>query len=122
MSLTYSIENIWANVKWNETAFCWSFGIRTQNSSNQFYITKNGKNSSSFILDADIGSGAEFILDDLHGRPATAPNIILTKFKLEKGNKATDWTPAPEDKADQSIIDNWAKDSIVSGETGIRNY
>lgn len=40
-------------------------------------------------------------------------------WKLELGNKATDWTPAPEDKADQSIIDNWAKDSIVNGETVI---
>lgn len=40
-------------------------------------------------------------------------------IKIEKGNKATDWTPAPEDKADQSIIDNWAKDSIVNGETVI---
>ena len=41
------------------------------------------------------------------------------KYKLEKGNKATDWTPAPEDKANQSIIDNWAKDSVVNGETVI---
>ena len=41
------------------------------------------------------------------------------KYKLEKGNKATDWTPAPEDKANQSIIYNWAKDSIVGGETTI---
>ena len=40
-------------------------------------------------------------------------------FKVELGNKATDWTPAPEDKADQSIIDNWAKDSVVNGETVI---
>lgn len=40
-------------------------------------------------------------------------------IKLEIGNKATDWTPAPEDKANQSIIDNWAKDSIVDGETVI---
>lgn len=41
------------------------------------------------------------------------------KYKLEKGNKATDWSPAPEDKANQSIIDNWAKDSVVNGETVI---
>lgn len=40
-------------------------------------------------------------------------------WKLELGNKATDWTPAPEDKANQSIIDNWAKDSVVNGETVI---
>lgn len=43
----------------------------------------------------------------------------IRNIKLEEGNKATDWTPAPEDKADQSIIDNWAKDSVVNGETVI---
>lgn len=26
-----------------------------------------------------------------------APNIFQEKYKIEKGNKATDWTPAPED-------------------------
>lgn len=46
-------------------------------------------------------------------------NVHLKWYKLEIGNKATDWTPAPEDKADQSIIDNWAKDSVVNGETVI---
>lgn len=45
--------------------------------------------------------------------------IYIKKPKLEKGNKATDWSPAPEDKANQSIIDNWAKDSVVNGETVI---
>lgn len=29
-------------------------------------------------------------------------SIFIKKIKLEKGNKATDWTPAPEDKADVS--------------------
>lgn len=43
----------------------------------------------------------------------------LGRPKLELGNKATDWTPAPEDKANQSIIDNWAKDATVNGETTI---
>ena len=41
----------------------------------------------------------------------------VTKLKLENGNKATDWSPAPEDKVNQSIINNWAKDSVVDGET-----
>ena len=40
-------------------------------------------------------------------------------LKLELGNKATDWTPAPEDKANQSIIDNWSKDDVVGDETTI---
>lgn len=31
--------------------------------------------------------------------------IRFTKFKLEKGNKATDWTPAPED-VDETIINS----------------
>ena len=39
--------------------------------------------------------------------------------KLEFGNKATDWTPAPEDKANQSIIDNWTSDAVVNGTTTI---
>lgn len=41
------------------------------------------------------------------------------KMKLEKGTKATDWTPAPEDKADQAIIDNWTSDAIKDGVTKI---
>lgn len=45
--------------------------------------------------------------------------VFIKKIKLELGNKNTDWTPAPEDKANQSVIDNWTKDSIVGGETTI---
>lgn len=43
----------------------------------------------------------------------------ISSPKAEFGNKATGWTPAPEDKANQSIIDNWSKDDIVDGETVI---
>lgn len=45
--------------------------------------------------------------------------IYLSAPKFELGNKATDWTPALEDAASQSIIDNWAKDATVNGETTI---
>lgn len=41
-------------------------------------------------------------------------------LKLEKGNKVTDWTPSPDDKANQSIIDSWSKaGNIVEGVTTI---
>lgn len=40
-------------------------------------------------------------------------------IKFEKGSVATDWTPAPEDKADQAIIDNWTSDAIKDGVTKI---
>lgn len=75
----------------------WSFGVRAQSSAWRLYINKNGKNFATGVLDADINADTDFILDDYENRPSTAPNIILTNFKLEYGNKATDWTPAPED-------------------------
>ncbi len=54
------------------------------------------------------------------GISANTTKIDVTiRIKVEEGNMATAWTPAPEDKADQSIIDNWAKDSVVNGETVI---
>lgn len=56
---------------------------------------------------------------DIHSDNSTEYSYKYWDFKAERGNKATDWTPAPEDKADQSIIDNWAKDSVVNGETVI---
>lgn len=68
----------------------WSFGVRTQSSAWQLYINKNGKNFATGVLDADVDADTDFILDDMNGRPLTAPNIILTNFKLEKGNRATD--------------------------------
>lgn len=97
----------------------WSFGVTAQAATWQLYINKNGRCYATGTPNNDILPGTEFIIDDLKGRPSTVSNIILSNFKLEKGNKATDWTPAPEDKANQSVIDNWAKDSIVGGETTI---
>ena len=50
---------------------------------------------------------------------STMTNIYFSYLKLEKGNTPTDWTPAPEDKVNQSIIDNWTSDAIVNGTTTI---
>lgn len=75
----------------------WSFGVRAQSSAWRLYINKNGKIFATGVLDADVNADTDFLLDDCENRPPTAPNIILTNFKIEKGNKATDWTPAPED-------------------------
>ncbi len=48
----------------------------------------NEENSTGFLLLDDVNSAST--------RPEGA-DILMSKFKLEKGNKATDWTPAPED-------------------------
>ena len=74
----------------------WSFGINNQLASFKFYITKNGRNFATGQMASTIGADADFIIDDYSNRPSGAQNIILSNFKLEKGNKATDWTPAPE--------------------------
>lgn len=54
-----------------------------------------------------------------NSRPGQKSICWISSPKAEFGNKPTAWTPAPEDKANQSIIDNWAKDSVVNGETVI---
>lgn len=54
-----------------------------------------------------------------YSSPGKKSVFWISSPKAEFGNKATGWTPAPEDKANQSIIDNWSKDDIVDGETVI---
>lgn len=80
----------------------WSFGVTAQNATWQLHINKNGRCYATGTPNEDRLPGIEFIIDDLTGRLSTAPNIILSNFKLEIGNKATDWTPAPED-VDEAI-------------------
>lgn len=79
----------------------WSFGVKLQASPFRFYITKNGRISATGQLVDSVGADADLLIDDYGDRPSGAQNIILSNFKLEKGNKATDWIPAPEDTQTQ---------------------
>lgn len=88
----------------------WSFGVTAQNATWQLHINKNGRCYATGTPNEDRLSGIEFIIDDLTGRLSTAPNIILSNFKLEIGNKATDWTPAPEDQ------EQYVNDKIAASE------
>lgn len=53
---------------------------------------------------------------------STAYNVYFTELKLEKGNKATDWTPAPEDNEinGQNLVSNlptnWEQGGINGGQ------
>ena len=54
-------------------------------------------------------------------RTQAGKNITITKAKLEKGNKSTDWTPAPEDQ-----VSNWAETdsnnlSFIKGKEIVNN-
>lgn len=78
-------------------------------------IDKDGFYSMTFTMPSNENS----ITFDDSSRVNLKGDITFYDLKLEKGNRATDFTVAPEDKANQSIIDNWAKDSVVNGETVI---
>lgn len=88
----------------------WSFGVTAQNVTWQLHINKNGRCYATGTPNEDRLPGIEFTIDDLTGRLSTAPNIILSNFKLEIGNKATDWTPAPEDQ------EQYVNDKIAASE------
>ena len=88
----------------------WSFGVTAQNATWQLHINKNGRCYATGTPNEDILPGTKFIIDDRTGRLSTAPNIILSNFKLEIGNKATDWTPAPEDQ------EQYVNDKIAASE------
>lgn len=56
---------------------------------------------------------------------STAYNVYFTELKLEKGNKATDWTPAPEDDEinGQNLVSNlpanWEQGSFMDSKTNV---
>ena len=45
--------------------------------------------------------------------------VRVRKIKLEKGDKATDWTPAPEDKVDYTLINDWSSNTVKPDVTTI---
>ena len=45
--------------------------------------------------------------------------VRVRKIKLEKGGKATDWTPAPEDKVDYTLINDWSSNTVKPDVTTI---
>lgn len=86
------------------------------------FVSKADKN---FTYDGE-GQGLGKLRMRIYGTTAGATDIMVRKVKLEKGNKATDWTPALEDtdtKIDkaQTAADK-AQTSVDDLEVGGRNY
>lgn len=46
-------------------------------------------------------------------------SVYVCGLKFEKGRTPTDWTPSPDDKADQSIIDAWGSSEVKDDVTQI---
>lgn len=56
--------------------------------------TWSGRVSKTFTLTADITTGTQF---SLYVQQLSSGTMKVSNAKLEVGNKATDWSPAPED-------------------------
>lgn len=110
---TYTISCDASNVP--SSAPDWAFGVRVQESSFALIINKNGRCYGTGVLDSDVGADAEIIVDNNSNPYSTPPNITLSNFKLEEGDVATDWSPAPEDKLKQ--VRFWAGTSFEERES-----
>lgn len=66
-----------------------------------FTTLSNISDSKAFLLRQDYDSNSPTVEAYVYG------------IKLEKGNVATDWTPAPEDKVNVSDTANWQKQKIT---------
>ena len=104
----------------------WIFGVRAQNATCVLNINKNGRCYGTGVLDADVAANAEIIIDDKNHPYTTPPSIILSNFKLEIGNVATDRTPAPEDiesrvtAAETNISNNTKQIEFKASKTEVR--
>lgn len=81
------------------------------------YFTATGTTS---IEASDIDANQHLILQPIKGTAVTY-TVQLLNFKIEKGNKATDWTPAPEDDEinGQNLVSNlpanWEQGTVIEG-------
>ena len=105
-------------------------GINTQDSSGQEVVAASNsrwygdgiKTSNTFTCRPDTNGK---LIGYFAIEPTCGTVDVTFKIKLEKGNKATDWTPAPED-VDEDIDNVWekadnAQTSIDNLEIGGRN-
>jgi hypothetical protein len=75
----------------------WVFGVGDQYNSNfKLIINKNGLCYGTGKLSKNYVPGETITIDDRSRTTLTTP-IYLKDFKLEVGNKPTDWTPATEE-------------------------
>lgn len=93
-TLSFDCEGVPESVQ--EGALLWTWSIKNTT----FNIKlSNGKVIVTGEINDNYAAGTAILIDDVMRNYITLyeGTIILSNFKLEKGNVATDWTPAPED-------------------------
>ena len=98
----YTIMNCYADGNYKKDGTSHWFGVKASNmninTGGWIYFTNTFITPTSDILDNAKWFSVMFYARDFTG------DIYIRDLKLEKGNKATDWTPAPEDT--QADIDD----------------
>ena len=79
----------------------------------KLFVKHNGSTKDIgvyYYVNTDIAQGEQLTIsfDVVSSNPSTVGGLVIKDIKLERGNKSTDWTPAPEDV--QAEID--AKKSV----------
>ena len=97
----------WNSAPWGGIGFVGAIKPSTTNTSGSYKITVP-LNYSGYST--SVATGIRFRQDNLQG------NVTISNLKLEAGNIATDWSPAPEDV--QSDISKRAIDTSVVHNTG----
>lgn len=104
----------------------WTSTHNTNVESNNVVLWIVGGNVNTIISDANTGTGTTFTWNNPSGTYYIRVNTYksdnsgyVENIKVEKGNIATDWSPAPED-VDSSISS--VKQTADSASTAITNY
>lgn len=85
----------------------WGVYLNGSTSKSPMIQMKNGRNHATFIFE-ESSSRDFFMLDDsTRSFPNGFTPITISNIKLERGNIATDYTPAPEDIASGLWGGNW---------------
>lgn len=103
------------NVQWNDTP--WG-GLSQAGAIKPSATNKTGHYETTVQLNYDgystgLANGIRFRQDNLQG------NVTISNFKLEAGNIATDWTPAPEDvpSNDAQLVHKTGTETIAGNKT-----
>ncbi|MDD6640949.1 MAG: phage tail protein [Erysipelotrichaceae bacterium] len=100
----------------------YSFNFYISNDYEKFVFKHNGSTLDlRIIINKKLEANKTYTVsfDVIGFNSSVIGGLVVDNIKLELGNKATDWTPAPEDKADQSVLDAWNSDTVKSDITTI---
>ena len=97
-TLTLAVDIKWQDIQNGETCAIAIWGYDSNNGNRKTIKQKTIKGSQDWhriVLTGTVPAGVAYVRAIItHRRNGS---IYATNFKLEKGNKATDWSPAPED-------------------------